>query len=215
MKINKLAAQLKKPTGKEGIEVADFMNKGNAYTNQLVFDLAEPKARQKVLEIGPGNGKLIPAYLKEKKSVKYFGLDYSEDMVEQAIRYNKKLISKGQVSIIHGSFESIPFEEKSFDQVFSINTIYFLDDPMDGLKEVFRVLKNGGKVVMGMRPKGLPQLENFSNYGFTFYTEEEINSLFKNAGFTGIITLVKNDPPVDFQGQIMNMKSLVVIAEKP
>lgn len=214
MRINKLAAQLRKPKGKDGIDVGNFMNKGNAFINQLVFELAEPMSREKVLEIGPGNGKLIETYLKGKKSVQYFGIDYSEDMVKEAIKANKKLIARGNVSIREGQFENIPYEDNKFDKVFSINTIYFLNDALEGLAEVFRVLKKGGQVVMGMRPKGLPDLDNLTKYGFIFYSEDEIYRLFENAGFKNIVTLTKNDPPVTMKGKIMQVKSLVVLAEK-
>lgn len=215
MRINKLAAQLRKPKGKDGIDVGNFMNKGNAFINQLVFDLAEPMSREKVLEIGPGNGKLIETYLKGKKSVQYFGIDYSEDMVKEAIKANKRLIARGNVTIREGLFESIPYDDNTFDKVFSINTVYFLRDPLQGLMEVFRVVKKGGQVIMGMRPKGLPDLENFSKYGFIFYSEEEIYSLFKKAGFKNIVTLTRNDPPVTMKGKTMLIKSLVVLADKP
>jgi ubiquinone/menaquinone biosynthesis C-methylase UbiE len=48
---------------------------------------------------------------------------------------------------------TLPFEDNRFDKAFSIHSIYFWEQPKNVLKEINRVLKPTGKIVLTVLPK--------------------------------------------------------------
>ena len=72
------------------------------------------------------------------------GVDISEDMVNVAIKNNKEAVSKGMAHFAIGDCCDLAFDDLSFDVVTTMNTIYFWDDTIKGLKEIHRVLKENG-----------------------------------------------------------------------
>ena len=69
-------------------------------------------------------------------------------MVEYSKKLNKKLIATNHVEIIEGSVEKMVFSEDFFDLVTAIETYYFWSNFPDALKEIRRVLKPGGKLLI-------------------------------------------------------------------
>ena len=77
-----------------------------------------------------------------------FGVDYSELSVEKASFLNRDEIDKGKVTILPASVSNLPFPDGQFDLVTGIETFYFWPDPIGDLKEVYRVLKKGGRILL-------------------------------------------------------------------
>lgn len=215
MDAKEIAKQLRKPEGETGLKVGDNMNTGNGVMNRMVFDFVNVQPGDRILEIGPGNGKLIPVLLKDVQDVFYAGIDYSQDMVNEAWAFNKELIKNKQAEIQQGDFTAIPYPENSFSKVCTINTIYFLDDPLAGLKETWRVLRPGGELFLGIRPKWSISHLPFTQHGFTFYSEEEGEELLKEAGFTDVHHVLKNEGEREFQGQNVAWFSACIMGRKP
>lgn len=113
--------------------------------NPLAFiDLKEGDV---VLDLGCGAGLDLYFYamaVKEKGRV--YGLDISEDMVNKS-KSNMELVGIKNVEIKCGHSDNLPFENSFFDVVAS-NGIYNLSpDKEKVMREVFRVLKPGGRTV--------------------------------------------------------------------
>ena len=71
-------------------------------------------------------------------------LDYSEDMLAQA----KKRLSKLQyVTLVQGDVGQLPFADRSFDIVLSMNGFHAFPDKHSAFRETHRVLKRGGKFI--------------------------------------------------------------------
>jgi hypothetical protein len=64
------------------------------------------------------------------------GIDQSLEMVEQARVRNATPIQSGRVDLRHGSVESLPFDDDSFDKVLAINAMQVWPDPVAGLQEM-------------------------------------------------------------------------------
>ncbi|MEZ4722811.1 MAG: class I SAM-dependent methyltransferase [Flavobacteriales bacterium] len=76
-----IAAQLRKPTGMDGVEVGKMMNHGNLNINLAAMDSLQIKQDDSILEIGMGNGYFACQMIECAERVSYTGFDYSSDMV--------------------------------------------------------------------------------------------------------------------------------------
>lgn len=99
-------------------------------------------AKGHVLEVGIGTGRNIPYY---PDNVELTGIDFSPKMVEIARR---KYGNRGNVKILEMDAENMEFNDSSFDTVITSCVFCSVPDPVQGLKEIKRVCKNGGEIVM-------------------------------------------------------------------
>ncbi len=179
-----LAAQLRKPSGEFGTIVGNNMNEVNNTLYDLVLDCMQLKKGYAILEIGFGNGKLFDKLFAIDNGLHISGLDYSADMVNEAIENNRHHISSGNMELKQGNSDAIPFPDNSFDKIFCCNVIYFWDMPSAHLKEVHRVLKPGGIFYAGFRSRSSMQGFPFTQYGFTLYEEPEWVQVITENGFS-------------------------------
>lgn len=100
------------------------------------------EAEGKVLEVGIGTGRNIPYYPQDTELT---GIDFSPKMVEIA---RKKAKSKNNIKILEMDAESMEFSDDTFDTVITSCVFCSVPNPVKGLKEIRRVCKNGGKVLM-------------------------------------------------------------------
>lgn len=110
----------------------------------------ELKGRRRILDIGCGIGsfeEILP-------ELNIIGLDGSEEMLEEARkRSNKKFVL--------GDAEDLDFPEKSFDAVFMITTLEFVENYKKAIDEAARILVPGGKLVVMMLN---PESEYFKSH---------------------------------------------------
>jgi tRNA (uracil-5-)-methyltransferase TRM9 len=117
------------------------------------------KEGDKVLDLGCGNGRHFPLF--KEKEANYFGLDFSEKLIE--IAKNKYPGATFQA----GDALNLTFPENFFDKVYSIATLHHIPSEelrAHFLKETKRVLKPGGILVLTV---------------WKFHQLKEISSLFK------------------------------------
>jgi ubiquinone/menaquinone biosynthesis C-methylase UbiE len=101
-----------------------------------------------LLDIGTGPGWLLIKLHRESPELHIVGVDVSRGMVAKA-RENMRNAGLGDViSIGEGNARSLPFEDNSFDIVVSTGSIHHWKEPVTGLNEVHRVLKQGGTALM-------------------------------------------------------------------
>ncbi len=74
--------------------------------------------------------------------------DYSEASVTAARRTNARWIDIGRVEIQHGTVSQLPFANETFDLVTAVETHLFWPDPPEDMREIFRVLKRGGGLLI-------------------------------------------------------------------
>ena len=93
-----------------------------------------------ILEVGVGTGKNLSFYNRNQKIV---AVDVSEKMLQRA--KNKKSIS--EVNLVQMDVEELGFPDKVFDAVLSTYVFCSVENPIRGLREIGRVLKNDSVVV--------------------------------------------------------------------
>jgi arsenite methyltransferase len=138
-----------------------------------------------VLDIGFGGGVGLRHVLNGGAAFAA-GIDISEAMLRQGRRRFRREIARGRVELKRGEVSTIPYEEGRFDGVFSANTIYFWPDPLAGLEEILRVLKPGGRLVLGTATIDAMQRRSFTCEGFGFFSEEDLAGLLRDAGFAEV-----------------------------
>ncbi len=99
-------------------------------------------AQGKVLEVGIGTGKNIPHY---PPDIQLTGIDFSEKMIARA---NDKYGHLPDVTLIVMDAEDMDFDDNTFDTVVTSCVFCSVPDPVKGLREIRRVCKNGGLVLM-------------------------------------------------------------------
>ena len=138
-----------------------------------------------VLDLGCGNGNVI-CLLKKHVNARYYGLDLSEKMIEEA---GKRL--GGDVELTVGDAEKLPYEDNSFDVVICNASFHHYPSPEKAVNEIRRVLKPGGTLILGDPTAPFRLLVKILNWGMKFsnsgdariWHKSEIIKLFRQNGF--------------------------------
>ncbi len=189
--IKKLTANARKPQGLWGILMIKKMNKGHLWMTRWAFEHLNIKQGETILDIGCGGGNAVSMLEKLAPGGKVYGIDYSALSVEKAAAKNKKAVAQGRVKILNASVSSLPFQDKSIGLATAVETIYFWPDLKNDFKEVYRVLKDGGRfcVVCEMvkNSDGTGAHTQVADFLKLHYlSQEEIERLFIAAGFKNI-----------------------------
>ena len=100
---------------------------------------------------------------------------------------NKIKIELNKVELKFGKIPPLPYTDNYFDKIFAVYVIYFWDDPLAVLKEIYRVLKEDGKLILYLSTKERLKKHPYTQTGiFHSYTEEQLRELYKKAGFKEI-----------------------------
>jgi ubiquinone/menaquinone biosynthesis C-methylase UbiE len=101
------------------------------------------RAKGTVLEVGVGTGKNFPYY---QKGADVTGLDIADKMLLHARSRAAKL--DFPVHLMVGDVQSLPFPENSFDMAIATFVFCSVPDPVLGLKELRRVVKQSGEILL-------------------------------------------------------------------
>src|SRR5262249_732574 len=111
------------------------------------------------------------------------GIDASEEMIRMAMRRCRRLIDAGRVRLARGDSLHLPYPEQYFGKAYTIHTIYFWADPERHLRELCRVLRVGGRLVLGFHPKGERGSGDFPASVYSFHSTEQVCQMLRQAGF--------------------------------
>lgn len=128
----------------EEIKTAGVANLGLGCGNPT--GMGEIKKGETVLDLGSGAGfDCFLAAKKVGKTGKVIGIDMTEEMIERA-RANAKKQGYDNVEFKLGDIENLPIEDNSIDVVISNCVVNLAPDKSKVFKEVYRVLKKGGRM---------------------------------------------------------------------
>lgn len=97
----------------------------------------------KLLEVPIGTGVISLPIYKNMLDAEIVAIDYSEKMLDAAKIHAQKL-NLQNVKFIQGDVKNLPFAEKSFEVILSINGLHAFQEKISAQKEIFRVLKDDG-----------------------------------------------------------------------
>jgi ubiquinone/menaquinone biosynthesis C-methylase UbiE len=101
--------------------------------------------RGQALEIGPGPGYLGLEWLKQTTDTRLVGLDISPEMQALAGRNAREYGLTDRTDYRLGSCDRLPFDDNTFDSVFTNGSLHEWADPCGAFDEIWRVLKAGGR----------------------------------------------------------------------
>jgi ubiquinone/menaquinone biosynthesis C-methylase UbiE len=207
-------SQAAKPTGFFGKLLASGMAWGHRDFYKNTARVLNLHPDDVYLEIGFGSGFFIKKYASFVSRI--VGLDYSKDMIELASSVNKNLIESGKAEFIQGNVSSLPWKENEFSVVVGIETFFFWSNPEVCLKEIFRVLVRGGRLVLEMaynKDDGKDHKKDVEKHNLKLYSGEEMKTLLKNAGFSNISIEYYKGLWIPFKGHVVP-KGMIVKALK-
>jgi ubiquinone/menaquinone biosynthesis C-methylase UbiE len=174
----------RKPSGKRAIK--HYNNpKGHYKSFSIILEELNLDKNDTYCEIGCGGGILLRMAV--DKVQKAAAIDHSKDMVELASSNNKQAVSNGQVEILQGNAEKLPWETNSFTKCASANMFFYVENPRIVLNEVFRVLKPGGRFSLVTMNNGILSKITFVYLmSLKTYKDTVMKNMFETAGFQNV-----------------------------
>ena len=118
-------------------------------TRDRLRDILEPEPAERVLEIGPGTGYYtldLAEWVGADGTIEIF--DVQQEMLDHTIRRARER-GLWNVNPTKGDAQDLPYEDDSFDAAILITVLGEIPDQDAGLREVARVLRPGGRLIVG------------------------------------------------------------------
>lgn len=184
LRLRWLASQFARPSGWFGRRlILPWLDRISVDMRRLALERLGLGPSDDVLEIGFGGGALLAEALKRTRG-QIVGVDVSAASVSAARR---RLGWRAQ--LFEGSAECIPLGDGSVDRAVSLNSLYFWPNPEAAFAELARVLRPGGRLVLGFEPPEELAKWPGSRFGFRAFERQEVEALLLDAGFTRIETV--------------------------
>lgn len=185
--------QCQKPSGWLGRLVVGNMNSRHSKLTDWGLSQIAIKRQDWALDVGCGGGKTVSKLATIANRGKVFGIDFSDVSVSVSRQLNARAIADGRVEIYEGSVSRLPFDANMFDLVTAIETHFWWLDLNGGLREIFRVLKPGGPllVIAEIYKGALTRTAKLAEKvvpisGMKLLSRDEHHSLLVEAGFSEI-----------------------------
>lgn len=118
-----------------------------------VVRLLAVRSGERVLEVGHGPGTLLRLLAERTDASLIAGIDPSPVMRRQAACRCRAAVAAGRVTIAAGTATGTGHPDRSFDCVVSVNNVVLWGDLSAGARELYRVLRPGGRLVVAFHSR--------------------------------------------------------------
>jgi arsenite methyltransferase len=147
-----LARMFGVPRGLPGRIGGRLMAIEHARIYSFVVDALDPRPDDRILEVGSGSG--VAAALVAERAGFVAAVDPSPVMTAQARRRLRAAMAAGRAEAVQAPAEQLPYADESFTGAFTIFSLHHWSDRGQGLSEVRRVLRPGGRLLVCERVEG-------------------------------------------------------------
>lgn len=181
--LSTVAGQLGRPHGVLGRGVAIMLNRGNRRSVAAAVQATQIGPGGVAADIGFGGGVglgLLLDCVGDDGLVD--GVEVSEDMLRRARSRFAAHVAAGRLRLKDGSMTDVALDDDSVDAAITVNTVYFVPDLDTACAELARVLRPGGRLVIGIGdPEAMARLP-FTSYGFTLRPVTDVIATLQKAG---------------------------------
>lgn len=172
-----------KEIDEEGLETLKAISAANSF-NEWMYDRIRPHCSGKILEIGSGIGNISEYFVRDKSNITLSDLreNYLDFLRKNFQNKNAKIIN---LDIVGPSFEDyLANLNEPYDTVFALNVIEHIERDDIAIKNIYRMLKPGGKVVI-LVPAYQSLYNTFDKAleHYRRYTAQTMSSVISGAGF--------------------------------
>ncbi|HON33754.1 MAG: class I SAM-dependent methyltransferase [Thermovirgaceae bacterium] len=143
---------------------------------RCAFGLLEPRSGMKILDAGCGTGNFSLKLARLGCAVT--GVDLSGEML--AIAIEKAEAESLEVKFLSMDIKTLEFDDGAFDAVVSMAALEFIQNPLDAAEEMFRVVRKGGRLVIGTINRLSPWGELYMEIG------RRSDSVYRHARFLSL-----------------------------
>ncbi|WP_280407530.1 class I SAM-dependent methyltransferase [Nocardia brasiliensis] len=180
------ARQLGFPTGWWGRQITNGLNIFNRAVIDGSIEALAVRPGEHIADIGFGGGhglRILLDRVHEQGCV--YGIDPSPTMVATAQKRFEKALEQQRLQLIQAPMREMPFEHGVLDGIATVNTIYYIpdDELVTSLSELGRVLRPGGRLVVGAADPSYIEAAPWRN-GLINRPTAQVIEFIQRAGFT-------------------------------
>lgn len=183
------------PKGKEKIS----MSQAQKLMEDKLAEKLDLPTNSLVLDAGSGEGN-VAFNLAKKYGLRIYGVDLLDFAVGKAISKSRNLDLQNKVKFKLGDYTKLDFPAKTFDGIYTMETLVHVPDYKKALKEFYRVLKPNGKLVLfeysmasreQFTPKDLKIVDMINEesgmHSLPYFLHGKFPEILKNAGFENVM----------------------------
>lgn len=183
--------QCQKPTGPLGRILLWLMNRSHSDLTDWGLAFVHVESHDVILDVGCGGGRTVAMLARLATAGKVYGIDHAAQSVAASRAFNRRAVESGTVDIRQASVSALPFADGTFDLVTAIETHFWWADLAGGMREIWRVLKPGGRLLIiaefydgGKHARYAARLTNMT--GMASLTVDDHRQLFASAEFADV-----------------------------
>jgi ubiquinone/menaquinone biosynthesis C-methylase UbiE len=145
--------------------------------------MLELRSSDRLLDVGSGDGFWTARFAMH--CAKVSGLEPDERM----LALSQTLYQRPNVEYVQGNAESIGYPDCTFDKVVSVSCLEHFADPLQGLREMARVLKPGGRLAISVdsllkenSPLSFREWHARRHFVTHYFNREELLGMMKSVG---------------------------------